>query len=93
MKKHQCPAPSETVQRFKFNTRMHQPNESVSTYVAELRSLIEFCGYQAGRLDGLLIKLMKIFGLNVIPILQLFHKGQDSACSRQDKCPFCTRNC
>ena len=38
MKKHQCPAPSETVQRFKFNTRMRQPNESVSTYVAELRS-------------------------------------------------------
>ena len=39
MKKHQCPAPSETVQRFKFNNRMRQPNESVSTYVAELPSL------------------------------------------------------
>ena len=35
VKDHQNPKPSETVQRFKFNTRDRNPNESISTYVAE----------------------------------------------------------
>ena len=34
--KHFNPTPSETVQRFKFNTRIRKSGESVSTYIAEL---------------------------------------------------------
>ena len=45
--KHFNPTPSETVQRFKFNTRTRKPGESVSTYLAELRSLAEYCNYGA----------------------------------------------
>lgn len=43
--KHYSPTPSETVQRFKFNTRVRKPGESVSTYLAELRSIAEYCNY------------------------------------------------
>ena len=42
---HFNPAPSEIVQRFKFNSRMRKPGESVATYVAELRALAEFCNF------------------------------------------------
>ena len=38
MTKHFCPPPSEIVQRFKFNTRLRKPGESVATYIAELRA-------------------------------------------------------
>ena len=43
--KHFNPTPSEAVQRFKFNTRVRKPGESVSTYISELRSLAEHCNY------------------------------------------------
>ena len=33
----------ETVQRFKFNTHIRKPGESVLTYLAELRSIAEYC--------------------------------------------------
>ena len=64
VKEHQCPAPSETVQRFKLNTRMRQPNESVSTYVAELRSLIEFCGYPAGEQTNKMLRDRLVCSIN-----------------------------
>lgn len=37
MKEHFNPKPSEIVQRYKFDLRSHQPTETVSAYVAELR--------------------------------------------------------
>ena len=37
--------PSEVVQRYRFNSRMRAPGESVATYVAKLRRLAEFCNY------------------------------------------------
>ena len=40
---HFNPAPSETVQRFKFHTRCRRQGESVATYVSELRVLAEHC--------------------------------------------------
>ena len=64
VKEHQCPAPSETVQRFRLNTRMRQPNESISTYVAELRSLIEFCGYPAGEQTNKMLRDRLVCGIN-----------------------------
>ena len=45
LKEHYNPTPSETVQRSRFNSRFRKPVESVSTFVAELRSLAEFCNY------------------------------------------------
>ena len=41
--KHFCPSPSEIVQRFKFNTRVWKPGESVANYIAELQALSELC--------------------------------------------------
>ena len=46
MKNHYAPAPSESVQRFRFNSRFRRPGESVSTYIAELRALSEFCNFE-----------------------------------------------
>ena len=45
MKNHLTPPPSEIVQRFKFNSRFRRPGESVSSYVAKLRVLAEFCNF------------------------------------------------
>ncbi|KAJ8029499.1 hypothetical protein HOLleu_28908 [Holothuria leucospilota] len=45
MGKHQNPTPSETVQRCKFNSRFRKQGESVSSYVAELRALAQYCNY------------------------------------------------
>ena len=40
--KHFKPAPSEI---FKFHSRSRKPGESVATFIAELRSLAEFCNF------------------------------------------------
>ncbi|KAJ8041485.1 hypothetical protein HOLleu_12313 [Holothuria leucospilota] len=45
MGNHQNPTPSEIVQRCKFNSRFRKQGESVSSYVAELRALAEYCNY------------------------------------------------
>ena len=42
---HYSPKPSETVQRYKFNTRQRKADESIATYVAELRHLAEHCKF------------------------------------------------
>ena len=39
---HYNPRPTVTVQRYKFNTRIEQLQEDVSTFVAKLRELTEF---------------------------------------------------
>ena len=43
MADHYSPAPSEIVQRFKFNTRQRQRGESVASYIAELRAIAKHC--------------------------------------------------
>ena len=45
LKSHFSPKPSETIQRFKFNTRLQQPDESIASYLSELRKLAENCNY------------------------------------------------
>ena len=42
---HYGPPPSEIIPRFKFHSHFCNPGESVATYVAELRSLAEFCNF------------------------------------------------
>ena len=45
MSAHLQPVPSEIVQRFHFNTRVRQPQESISTYVTQLKWLAEHCNF------------------------------------------------
>ena len=45
---HFSPKPKDMVQRCKFNARVRQPGESMSTFCAELRSLAEHCNFEAG---------------------------------------------
>lgn len=45
LKEHFNPRPSEIVQRFRFNSRVRQPNEAVSEFVAQLRKLAQDCNY------------------------------------------------
>ena len=45
LKEHHEPKPSEIVQRCKFNSRVRQSGESISTFVSQLRSLAEHCNF------------------------------------------------
>ena len=51
--KHYSPTPAESVQRYKFHSRVRKPGESVATFVLELRSLAEFCNF-GGALEDML---------------------------------------
>ena len=46
LKKHFNPDPSEIVERYKFHTRVHLPNETVSQFVAELRTIARYCNFK-----------------------------------------------
>ena len=54
LKKHHKPAPSEVIQRLQFYSRDRKPEESVSMYVAELRSLAVYCNF-----EGTLKKMLR----------------------------------
>ena len=43
---HYDPKKSISVQRFKFNSRVRKPGESVSTYIAELKKLAAHCDFE-----------------------------------------------
>ena len=45
MSTHLQPQPSEIVQRFRFNTRVRQPQETIATYVTQLKRLAESCNF------------------------------------------------
>ena len=47
MSKFYNPKPLVTMQRYRFYSRFRQPNESVSAFVAELRSLAKDCDFGA----------------------------------------------
>ena len=66
VRKHHNPTPSEIVQRFKFNSRVRQPGESVATFLAELRALAKFCNY-GDMLDSMLWDRM-VCGINDLQI-------------------------
>ena len=50
---HYSPTPAESVQRFKFHSRVHRPEELVAAFVAELHSLKEFCNFERALEDML----------------------------------------
>ena len=43
---HLSPAPLEIVEQFKFHKRIQQEGESVSTFLAEIRKLSEYCNFK-----------------------------------------------
>ena len=47
MKQYQQPTPNIIAERFKFNCRDRRAEESIATYVSELRRLSEHCNYGA----------------------------------------------
>ena len=47
LSKHYRPTPSEIVERYKFHSRVRKAGESIANYVAELRSLSEYCNFGA----------------------------------------------
>ena len=47
LRDHYCPESSVTVQRYKFNTRVRASDESVATYVSQLRKLADDCQFGA----------------------------------------------
>ena len=51
LKEYHNPAPSEIVQRYKFHTRIRQPGESTTQFVAELRALAQYCNFGASLTD------------------------------------------
>ena len=50
---HFCPKPSPIVKRFEFNTRVQKEGEALATYVAELRTIAQYCDYGAALSDML----------------------------------------
>ena len=55
---HHQPPPSESVQRYTFNTRSRKQGESITMYVAELRRLAEHCNYRDSLNDMLRDRLV-----------------------------------
>ena len=43
---HFSPAPSVTLERFRFNTTVRAPSQSISSYVAHLRNLAQHCAFE-----------------------------------------------
>ena len=62
MTTHFCPPPSEIAQRFRFNTRVRESDETVAAYVAELRSLSEHCNF--GETLDLMLRDRLVCGIN-----------------------------
>ena len=55
MTTHLQPQPSEIIQCFQFNTRTRQPQESVATYVTQLKRIAETCNFgNATRLNEMI---------------------------------------
>jgi hypothetical protein len=59
---HHQPPPSESAQRYTFNTRSRKQGESITMYVAELRCLVEHCNYRDSLNDMLRDRL--VCGMN-----------------------------
>ena len=59
---HFKPTPAEIVERCRFHSRSMKPGESVATFVAELRSLSEFCNF--GDTLDIMIRDRLVCGIN-----------------------------
>ena len=61
IKHHYSPIPSETVQRFKFNTRVQQSDEEIVNCIAAECKLTENCNY-GDKLDEMLRDRLVLWG-------------------------------
>ena len=68
LQEHYNPTPSETVQRSKFHSRVRRQGESIAEFVAELRSLAEFCNFGTSLNDMLRDRL--VCGINSSKVQQ-----------------------
>ena len=59
---HYNPAPLEIVEQYKFHMRMKYEGEAVSTFMAELRSLAQYCKFGASLND--LLRDQIVCGIN-----------------------------
>ena len=66
LSKHYRQTPSEIVERYKFHTRVRKAGESIANYVAELRSLSEYCNFGAVLND--MIRDRLVCGVNDVAI-------------------------
>ena len=54
LKKYYNPQPSEIMQRFQFHMRIRKTEESIGTYLAELKALVQKCNSKSGTLNEML---------------------------------------
>ena len=54
LKKHYDLQPSEIMQRFRFHTRIRKTEESIGTYLAELKALAQKCNFKSDTLNEML---------------------------------------
>lgn len=53
LSEHYIPKPSEIVLHFKFYNQIRNPGESVSTFISEIRDMVQFCNFGAS-LDAMI---------------------------------------
>lgn len=58
LREHLSPKPSVIAERFRFHKRNQRPDESVLTYIAELRNLATHCQFEAALNDTLRDRLV-----------------------------------
>ena len=63
LNKHYNPKKAAAVQRYKFNSRIRQPGESIATYVAELKKLAVHCGFEEDTMKQMLCDRL-VCGIN-----------------------------
>ena len=92
VQEHYNPTPVVIVQRYKFNSRLRQPEESVATFVAALRHLAIHCDYGDSLNDMLRDRL--ICGI-IEPRIQrrlLAESGITNICMAEDSSSILTIN-
>ena len=92
VQEHYNPTPVVIVQRYKFNSRLRQPEESVATFVAALRHLAIHCDYGDSLNDMLRDRL--ICGI-IEPRIQrrlLAERGITNICMAEDSSSILTIN-
>ena len=72
------PKPSSIIQRYKFNTRVRKPGETIAAYVAALRELAQHCKYGDSLSDMLRDRL--VCGVNHEGITKKLLAEKDLTC-------------
>ena len=79
MTKHFCPPPSEIVQRFKFNTRVSKPGESVDTYTLN---------HMRYRSTVILVRFWSCCCIIKLCVVSMMHKIRSTFWLRRTNCTY-----